>query len=81
MLVSPVPPSDATFSQFEEPLDEKAVTIRDLAEILNYARRDPLPELKISQHKGDCLHWHEKFEQFSFTVDLAAPLYSISANG
>ena len=34
-------------------------------------RKDPLPELKLSQYNGHPLHWYEWFGQFLSAVDSA----------
>ena len=44
--------------------EQKSLTIEELAEIITMNRKDPLPEWKLSQYKGDPLHWHEWFGQF-----------------
>ena len=43
-LQKPVSPVTSSISQNEQTLKDKADTIRDLAELLSYSRKDPLPE-------------------------------------
>ena len=50
---------------------QKSLIIEDLAEIITMNRKNPLPELKLSQCNGDPLHWHEWFGRFVSAVDSA----------
>ena len=47
------------------------VTISDLAQLLTFSRRDPLPELKLESYDGNSLQWHEWFGQFRSAVGSA----------
>ena len=45
------------------------VTVKDLAELLSFSKRDPLPEWKLSKYNGDSLQWNEWYGQFSSAID------------
>ena len=51
------------------PRASQQVTVKDLAELLSFSKRDPLPEWKLSQYNGDPLQWNEWYGQFSSAID------------
>ena len=54
------------------PVQDQAVSMRDLVEVLKLNRKGPLPEWSLSKYDGDPLQWHEWFGQFLSAVDSAA---------
>ena len=47
----------------------KAITNKDLAEILTLSQKGPLPEWKLSSFDGNPLQWPEWFGQFKSAID------------
>ena len=45
------------------------VTEKDLAKILSFNRKDPVPEWKLSQYNGHPLQWHKMYSQFRIAID------------
>ena len=51
------------------PPESQQVTVKNLAELLSFSKRDPLPEWKLSQYNSDPLQWHEWYGQFRSAID------------
>ena len=46
------------------------LTVKDLAELLSFSKRDPPSKWKLSQYNGEPLQWHEWYGQFRNAIDL-----------
>ena len=67
----------STFPNFQHPIvpprTPTTVTVNDLAQLFSAAKKDHLPEWKLSQYNGDPLQWHEWIGHFRSEID-SAPL-------